>query len=114
MTRLSGSACSDRLLKKLHFLAYRFAPIVEGFKSIVAYHAGDGVWAEYDILLDGTTKLSRSHDIAETLQYCAEGLVEVDRSFVTTDCKPCFFEKTFCPIWLLALFRDLSRGISVW
>ena len=29
--------------------------------------------------------MSRAHDIAETLQYCAEGLPEVDRAFVTTD-----------------------------
>jgi divalent metal cation (Fe/Co/Zn/Cd) transporter len=67
------------------YLAYRFSPVVEGFKSVTAYHAGDGVWVEFDILLDENTSLHRSHDIAETLQYCAEGLDEVDRAFVTTD-----------------------------
>lgn len=84
-TRLSGEAATDATLRKLTYLAYRFSPVVEGFKSITAYHAGDGVWVEFDILLDENTKLSRSHDIAETLQYCAEGLGEVDRAFVTTD-----------------------------
>lgn len=52
---------------------------------MTAYHAGDGVWVEFDVLLDEKTPLNRSHDIAETLQYCAEGLGEVDRAFVTTD-----------------------------
>lgn len=52
-----------------------------------AYHAGDGVWAEVDILLDPQEKLMRAHDIAETLQYCLEGLNEVDRAFVSVDCK---------------------------
>uniref|UniRef100_A0A0B7K5T4 Cation efflux protein transmembrane domain-containing protein n=1 Tax=Bionectria ochroleuca TaxID=29856 RepID=A0A0B7K5T4_BIOOC len=85
VTRLSGEAVDARTLRKLTYLAYRFCPVVEGFKSITAYHAGDGVWVEFDILLDENTKLSRSHDIAETLQYCAEGLGEVDRAFVTTD-----------------------------
>jgi cation diffusion facilitator family transporter len=85
VTRLSGEAADDNTLQKLTYLAYRFSPVVEGFKSITAYHAGDGVWAEFDVLLDENTKLSRSHDIAETLQYCAEGLGEVDRAFVTTD-----------------------------
>ena len=87
VTRLCGSAVDDSLQKKLTFLAYRFSPLVVGFKSITAYHAGDGVWAEYDVLLDEKTPLRRAHDIAETLQYCCEGLDEVDRAFVTTDCE---------------------------
>jgi cation diffusion facilitator family transporter len=74
VARLCGSAVNDSLQKKLTFLAYRFSPLVDGFKSITAYHAGDGVWAEYDVLLDGKTPLRSSHDIAETLQYCCEGL----------------------------------------
>ena len=40
---------------------------------------------EYDILMPGDADLARCHDIAETLQYCAEGLPEVDRAFVTVD-----------------------------
>ncbi|KAJ4385590.1 hypothetical protein N0V93_010019 [Gnomoniopsis smithogilvyi] len=85
VTRLSGSAVDDRLFRKLIFLVWRFAPIVEGFKNIKAYHAGDGVWVEVDILLDAYTPLMRTHDISETLQYCLEGLPEVDRAFVTVD-----------------------------
>ena len=72
-------------MKKLTFLAYRFSPVVDGFKNITAYHAGDGVWAEFDLLEEEKTPLKRVHDVAETLQYCAEGLAEVDRAFVTTD-----------------------------
>ena len=87
VTRLCGSAVDEPLQKKLTYLAYRFAPVVTGFKAITAYHAGDGVWAEYDVLMDEKAPLRRSHDIAETLQYCAEALQEVDRAFVTTDCE---------------------------
>ncbi|KAL8850876.1 MAG: hypothetical protein Q9221_004189 [Calogaya cf. arnoldii] len=83
--RLSGSAVDDRLLKKITFLAWRFAPIVKSYKTITAYHAGDGVWVEIDVMLDGETPLDKAHDIAETLQYCLEGLEEVDRAFVTMD-----------------------------
>ncbi|KAK2675391.1 Cation efflux protein [Fusarium oxysporum f. sp. vasinfectum] len=85
VVRLSGEAADDHTLKKLIYLAYRFAPVVAGFKNVTAYHAGDGVWVEFDVLLDEKTPLNRSHDIAETLQYCAEGLGVVDRAFVTTD-----------------------------
>ncbi|KAL8779157.1 MAG: hypothetical protein Q9213_007083 [Squamulea squamosa] len=83
--RLSGSAVDDRLLQKVTFLAWRFAPIVKSYKTITAYHAGDGVWVEFDVMLDGQTPLEQAHDIAETLQYCCEGLNEVDRAFVTMD-----------------------------
>ncbi|KAJ9630717.1 hypothetical protein H2203_001241 [Taxawa tesnikishii (nom. ined.)] len=85
VTRLSGQAAETELQKKLMYLAYRFSPIVRGFKSITSYHAGDGVWVEIDVLLDENTTLHRSHDIAETIQYCTEALKEVDRAFVTTD-----------------------------
>lgn len=94
VTRLCGLAVDDSLQQKLIYLAYRFSNVVSGFKSVTAYHAGDGVWAEYDLLLDENTPLRRTHDIAETLQYCCEALTEVDRAFVTTDCKyhvPQFF-----------------------
>jgi hypothetical protein len=67
------------------YLAYRFSPVVQGIKSVTGYHCGDGVWVEYDILLDHKTSLHTSHDVAETLQYCAEGLNGIDRCFVSTD-----------------------------
>ena len=73
VTRLSGSAVDDRILRKITYLAWRFAPIVDAYKTITAYHAGDGIWVEMDIMLDKETKLSKTHDIAETLQYCLEG-----------------------------------------
>jgi hypothetical protein len=73
--------------RKVLFMAYRFAPLVEGFKSMKCYHAGDGVCVEIDVLMAEDAPLSRCHDVAETLQYCLEGLKEVDRAFVTIDCK---------------------------
>ncbi|KAK7550109.1 hypothetical protein IWX49DRAFT_149585 [Phyllosticta citricarpa] len=85
VTRLTGSAASDRVHRKILYLAIRFGPLVQGFKSVTAYHAGDGIWVEIDMLLDERTPLRKAHDIAETLQYCCEALSEVDRAFVTID-----------------------------
>lgn len=85
VVRLSGETASHETQQKVMFLAYRFSPVVSGFKSVIAYHAGDGVWVEFDVLMDEHTELTRSHDIAETLQYCAEGLGEIDRAFVSVD-----------------------------
>jgi len=83
--RLTGIGVDDEILSKLMYLAWRFTPIVDGFKSISAYHAGDGIWCEVDLLLDEKTPLEHTHDVAETLQYCLEGLSEVDRAFVSVD-----------------------------
>ena len=38
-----------------------------------------------DIMLEANERLDRAHDVAETLQYCLEGLGEVDRAFVSVD-----------------------------
>ncbi|KAL1793575.1 hypothetical protein ACET3X_008557 [Alternaria dauci] len=85
VTRLTGEAASDRVERKMMYMAYRFSPLVEGFKSLKCYHAGDGVCVEIDVLMKEDTPLNKCHDIAETLQYCLEGLNEVDRAFVTMD-----------------------------
>jgi hypothetical protein len=42
---------------------------------------------EIDVLMPEEAPLRRCHDVAETLQYCLEGLKEVDRAFVTIDCR---------------------------
>lgn len=87
VTRLTGEAANDRVERKMMYMAYRFSPLVEGFKSLKCYHAGDGVCVEIDVLMKEETPLRKCHDIAETLQYCLEGLNEVDRAFVTMDCE---------------------------
>jgi len=104
VTRLTGIGVDDEMLKKIIFMAWRFSPIVDGYKvssysfelrfqqylisefqSINAYHSGEGVWVEIDILLDEKTSLEHAHDVAETMQYCLEGLPDVDRAFVSVD-----------------------------
>lgn len=85
VARLTGIGVDDRVLKKLLYLAYRISPVIDAYKSLTAYHAGDGIWVEVDILLHEKTPLEHAHDVAETLQYCLEGLDEVDRAFVTVD-----------------------------
>lgn len=50
MIRLTGIGVDQKILKKILYLAWRFSPVVKGYKSVKAYHAGDGVWCEVDIL----------------------------------------------------------------
>ena len=98
VTKLTGAAVDDRVLKKVMFMAWRFAPLVQAYKSMTAYHAGDGVWVELDLLMEEDTTVSRAHDISETLQYCLEGLQEVDRAFVSVDCESLRSPRLFFPL----------------
>jgi cation diffusion facilitator family transporter len=107
VTRLTGEAASNNLERKVLFMAYRFAPLVEGFKSMKCYHAGDGVCVEIDVLMREDEPLSRCHDVAETLQYCLEGLKEVDRAFVTIDCKSLYLH---CILHFLTFCRHFPRS----
>lgn len=109
VTRLTGEAANDRIERKMMFMAYRFAPLVGGFKSLKCYHSGDGVCVEIDVLMPENTPLWTCHDIAETLQYCLEGLNEVDRAFVTMDCKY-FLAYDFVSDELLNVKRYIPRA----
>lgn len=41
---------------------------------MTAYYLGDGIIVEVEITLDERTPLPLAHDIAQTIQYCFEGL----------------------------------------
>lgn len=109
IVRLTGAAVSPQMDKKLMYLAWRFSPVVDAYKSMTAYHVGDGIVVEVEIALDESTSLAKAHDISQTMQYCFEGnqlkfsfyiyirefhakhptgLAEIDRSFVTVDYSP--------------------------
>ncbi|KAJ9296096.1 hypothetical protein DTO271G3_5671 [Paecilomyces variotii] len=85
LSLLTGTAVSIQIARKLIYLAWRFSPVIDSYKSMTAYYLGDGIIVEVEITLDERTPLPLAHDIAQTIQYCFEGLAEVDRSFVTVD-----------------------------
>lgn len=73
MARLTGAAVPPELAKKLMYLAWRFSPVIDAYKSMTAYYLGDGVIVEVEIILDKETPLPLAQDISRTIQYCFEG-----------------------------------------
>jgi divalent metal cation (Fe/Co/Zn/Cd) transporter len=64
----------------------RFATCIRWVQNLEAYHSGDRLNVEVDIVLDGNTSLHDSHDIGESLQFMLESQVaSVDRAFVHLD-----------------------------
>lgn len=88
----------------------RFAKTIKQIQGLQAYHAGDKLIVEVDIVLDASTALKDSHDLrwvvishlpplplarsrwpadnrwnSESLQYVLESVPIVDRAFVHAD-----------------------------
>jgi divalent metal cation (Fe/Co/Zn/Cd) transporter len=66
----------------------RFAKTIKHIQGLQAYHVGDKLNVEVDIVLDERTSLRDSHDLGESLQYVIESVPEVDRAFVHMDYLP--------------------------
>ena len=63
----------------------RFASTIQKIQGLQAYHAGDKLNVEVDIVLDEGMSLRDSHDLGESLQYVLESVPNVDRAFVHLD-----------------------------
>lgn len=82
---LSGFSATADQRNVLLYLTMRFAKTIRQIQGLQAYHAGDKLNVEVDIVLDASTPLRDSHDLAESLQYVLESVPVVDRAFVHTD-----------------------------
>ncbi|KAI9819042.1 MAG: hypothetical protein M1832_004084 [Thelocarpon impressellum] len=82
---LTGAAASADERNILLYLTMRFARAITRIQGLQAYHAGDKLNVEVDIVLDERTPLRDSHDLGESLQYVLESVPFVDRAFVHAD-----------------------------
>ncbi|KAI1820793.1 hypothetical protein F4861DRAFT_521733 [Xylaria intraflava] len=82
---LSGFSATADQRNVLLYLTMRFAKTIRHIQGLQAYHAGDKLIAEVDIILDASTTLRDSHDISESLGYVLESVPIVDRAFVHVD-----------------------------
>jgi cation diffusion facilitator family transporter len=82
---LTGAAATADQRNVLLYLTMRFAKTIKHIQGIQAYHAGDKLNVEVDIVLDEDTSLKDSHDLSESLQYVLESVPIVDRAFVHAD-----------------------------
>ncbi|KAI1756617.1 hypothetical protein F4782DRAFT_549127 [Xylaria castorea] len=82
---LSGFSATADQRNVLLYLTMRFANKIRQIQGIQAYHAGDKLIAEVDIILDASTTLRDSHDLSESLSYVLESVPIVDRAFVHAD-----------------------------
>ncbi|EPQ63587.1 hypothetical protein BGT96224_A21320 [Blumeria graminis f. sp. tritici 96224] len=82
---LTGAAASADERNVLLYLTMRFAKTIKQIQGLQAYHCGDKINVEVDIVLDEEMTLRDSHDLGESLQYVLESVPIVDRAFVHQD-----------------------------
>lgn len=63
----------------------RFASSIKQIQGLSAYHAGDKLNVEVDVVCDEGLRLRESHDLGEALQYVIESVPIVERAFVHLD-----------------------------
>lgn len=71
---LTGAAASADERNILLYLTMRFAKGIRKVQGLQAYHSGDKLNVEVDIVLDEETNLRDSHDLGESLQYVLESV----------------------------------------
>lgn len=82
---LTGAAATADERNVLLYLTMRFAKSIRQIQGLQAYHAGDTLNVEVDIVLDESMSLRDSHDLGESLQYVLESVPGVERAFVHQD-----------------------------
>lgn len=82
---LTGAAATADEQNLLLYLTMRFAKTIKQIQGLQAYHAGDKLNVEVDVVLDENMTLRDSHDLGESLQYVLESVPMVDRAFVHLD-----------------------------
>jgi divalent metal cation (Fe/Co/Zn/Cd) transporter len=82
---LTGAAATADERNILLYTTMRFAKTIKQIQGIEAYHSGDKLNVEVDIVVDEHTALRDSHDLGESLQYVLESIPYVDRAFVHID-----------------------------
>ncbi|KAI9800624.1 MAG: hypothetical protein M1833_003282 [Piccolia ochrophora] len=82
---LSGFSSTPDERNVLLYLTMRFAKTIRKIQGLQAYHSGDGLTVECDVVLDANMPLRDSHDLGESLQYVLESVPYVERAFVHLD-----------------------------
>ncbi|KAF1850989.1 cation diffusion facilitator 10 [Cucurbitaria berberidis CBS 394.84] len=82
---LTGASATADQRNVLLYMTMRFAKSIKRIQGLQAYHAGDKLNVEVDIVVDVDMGLRDSHDLGESLQYVLESVPYVDRAFVHID-----------------------------
>ncbi|KAL0258808.1 hypothetical protein SLS55_006312 [Diplodia seriata] len=82
---LVGKSASREFINKVIYVTMTHDPRISKVDTCRAYHAGERLYVEVDIVMDPEIRLRDSHDVSQALQRKLEGLADVERAFVHVD-----------------------------
>jgi divalent metal cation (Fe/Co/Zn/Cd) transporter len=85
IANLTGISAPPEFLNQLTYMALNHDKNVTAVDTVRAYHFGNQLLVEVDIVLPKGMPLKQTHDIGESLQIKLESLDEVERAFVHLD-----------------------------
>jgi cation diffusion facilitator family transporter len=82
---LVGVTASVETQQLITYVCLTHSLVIEGIDTVRVYHSGPRLIAEVDIVMNASTSLRDSHDVAEELQIKLERLPDVERAYVHVD-----------------------------
>lgn len=105
---LTGASASADERNILLYLTMRFAKTIKQIQGLQAYHSGDKLNVEVDIVLEETISLRDSHDLGESLQYVIESVPNGELYFDLRDGVEACLLTAFQLIALLCIWITLA------
>ncbi|KAJ5597653.1 hypothetical protein N7537_007737 [Penicillium hordei] len=85
MWLIVGKCAPREFVNKCIYVTLTHDQRIQKVDTCRAYHSGQQLYVEVDIVMDPETKLRESHDVSQALQRKLEGLADVERAFVHVD-----------------------------
>jgi cation diffusion facilitator family transporter len=82
---LVGVTASVETQQLITYVCLTHSPDIEGIDTVRVYHSGPRLIAEVDIVMNATSSLRDTHDVAEELQSKLEDLPDIERAYVHVD-----------------------------
>ena len=82
---LVGVTATVETQQLITYVCLTHSPAIEGIDTVRVYHSGPRLIAEVDVVMNASSSLRETHDIAEELQIKLESLPDVERAYVHVD-----------------------------
>jgi cation diffusion facilitator family transporter len=82
---LVGVTAAVETQQLITYVCLIHSPVIEGIDTVRVYHSGPRLIAEVDVVMNASSSLRETHDVAEELQSKLESLPDIERAYVHVD-----------------------------
>jgi cation diffusion facilitator family transporter len=82
---LVGVTAAVETQQLITYVCLIHSAVIEGIDTVRVYHSGPRLIAEVDVVMNASSSLRETHDVAEELQSKLESLPDIERAYVHVD-----------------------------